>query len=306
MKTVSKDGVTSVVAQNEVIIPDLTVRDLLSAIPLVVSFSYLFGPPLTTRQYVQSSLLSAFCDPILTLCVSQLNFSSQPIVHMTVSDAPHRIWDLFLIGVIYKTTTYIEPLLTPEHLSLPSPVHYTLARFALWSLYGFTTGLVTTGLWVIAHECGHQAFSESKFINNLVGWVLHSRSVLFFFFAVPFRFPLRRRPCVVPSAKANIFRVSLGVPYHSWRITHAKHHASTGHMTQDQVFVPRTRSQRGLPPLNPNGENILGTSINEEVMKELREALGDSPIGALFGAGSYLVRYLAWFGIGYDQRLHLF
>jgi omega-6 fatty acid desaturase (delta-12 desaturase) len=35
MKTVTKDGVTSVVAQNEVIIPDLTIKDLLSAIPSV-------------------------------------------------------------------------------------------------------------------------------------------------------------------------------------------------------------------------------------------------------------------------------
>ena len=37
MKTVTKDGVTSVVAQNEVIIPDLTIKDLLSAIPSVDS-----------------------------------------------------------------------------------------------------------------------------------------------------------------------------------------------------------------------------------------------------------------------------
>ncbi|KAI0247144.1 fatty acid desaturase-domain-containing protein [Lactifluus subvellereus] len=214
MKTVSKDGITTVVDQNEVIIPDLTVKDLLSAIP-----AHCFQ-----RSAFRSSL--------------------------------YIVWDFFLIGVIYKVTTYIEPLLTPEHISLPSPALYALARFALWSLYGFATGLVATGLWVLAHECGHQAFSESKFLNNLVGWVLHS---------------------------------GLGVPYHSWRITHAKHHASTGHMTQDQVFVPRTRSQRGLPPLNPDGENLLGTSISHEVMKELREAVGDSPIGALFGAGSYLL-----------------
>jgi omega-6 fatty acid desaturase (delta-12 desaturase) len=35
MKTVTKDGVTNVVMQNEVIIPDLTIKDLLSAIPSV-------------------------------------------------------------------------------------------------------------------------------------------------------------------------------------------------------------------------------------------------------------------------------
>ena len=61
-------------------------------------------------------------------------------------------------------------------------------------------------------------------------------------------------------------------------------------MTQDQVFVPRTRSQfGGLPPFNPDGENHLGSSIKTEVMRELQDAIGDSPIGALFGAGSYLV-----------------
>jgi len=91
-------------------------------------------------------------------------------------------------------------------------------------------------------------------------------------------------------AKETFLPVSLGVPYHSWRITHAKHHASTAHMTQDQVFVPRTRSQRGLPPLNPDGESLLGASISNEIMKELHEAIGDSPIGAVFGSGSYLVR----------------
>jgi omega-6 fatty acid desaturase / acyl-lipid omega-6 desaturase (Delta-12 desaturase) len=93
----------------------------------------------------------------------------------------HSLWDFFLISSIYKATTYIEPLIAPEHISLPSPAAYSFARFALWSIYGFATGLVATGLWVIAHECGHQAFSESKSINNLVGWVLHSRSVLFLF-----------------------------------------------------------------------------------------------------------------------------
>jgi omega-6 fatty acid desaturase (delta-12 desaturase) len=60
-------------------------------------------------------------------------------------------------------------------------------------------------------------------------------------------------------------------------------------MTQDQVFVPRTRSDRGLPPLNPDGESLLGASIRKEVFKELHEAIGDSPIGAVLGSSSYLV-----------------
>lgn len=84
---------------------------------------------------------------------------------------------------------------------------------------------------------------------------------------------------------------SLGVPYHSWRITHAKHHASTGHMTQDQVFVPPTRSDMGLQPFDSSREDLLGARVTEEVKKELWEALGDSPIGAILGSASYLVCY---------------
>lgn len=81
----------------------------------------------------------------------------------------------------------------------------------------------------------------------------------------------------------------LGVPYHSWRITHGKHHAATGHMDQDQVFVPSTRSELGLKPLDPTKEDRLGARVTDEVKKELWEALGDSPIGATLGAASYLV-----------------
>lgn len=82
----------------------------------------------------------------------------------------------------------------------------------------------------------------------------------------------------------------LGVPYHSWRITHAKHHASTGHVYQDQVFVPKTRSELGLPAFDHTGEDLLGSSVTEKVKKELYEAMGDSPIGAALTAATFLVR----------------
>lgn len=81
-------------------------------------------------------------------------------------------------------------------------------RFSLWTIYGFIQGLFATGLWVIAHECGHQSFSTSKLVNDTTGWVLHS---------------------------------ALLVPYFSWKISHGKHHKSTGHMERDMVFLPKTR-----------------------------------------------------------------
>ena len=91
---------------------------------------------------------------------------------------PFSVMDAVIIGAVYKATVFAEPFISPEHISLPHPALYTAAWVALWALYGFCTGLPATGLWVVAHECGHQAFSESKTINNTVGWVLHSACAL--------------------------------------------------------------------------------------------------------------------------------
>merc|ERR1711988_1475593 len=81
-------------------------------------------------------------------------------------------------------------------------------QYLAWPLYWYWQGAVCTGVWVIAHECGHQSFSESKFLNDTLGWVLHS---------------------------------SLLVPYHSWRISHSKHHGNTGSCEHDEVFAPKGR-----------------------------------------------------------------
>ncbi|KFY29475.1 hypothetical protein V493_02346 [Pseudogymnoascus sp. VKM F-4281 (FW-2241)] len=103
-----------------------------------------------------------------------------------------------LATVFYLFHTYVTPATVPS----------TAARAALWAVYTIIQGLVGTGLWVLAHECGHQAFSPSKIVNDTVGWVCHS---------------------------------VLLVPYFSWKISHGKHHKATGHMEKDMVFMPKTR-----------------------------------------------------------------
>ncbi|KAK1783364.1 fatty acid desaturase-domain-containing protein [Copromyces sp. CBS 386.78] len=110
--------------------------------------------------------------------------------------------DMIYLGVtFYVWNKYV----TPEYIPLKA------ARVVLWGLYTFMQGLFGTGLWVLAHECGHQAFSPSKLINDTVGWVLHS---------------------------------ALLVPYFSWKFSHSKHHKATGNIERDMVFVPRTREQQ--------------------------------------------------------------
>lgn len=92
----------------------------------------------------------------------------------------------------------------------PTNVASSSVRAIGWAFYTFIQGCFATGLWVMAHECGHQSFSPSKTLNDTVGFICHS---------------------------------ALLVPYFSWKISHGKHHKATGHLDRDMVFVPKTREQ---------------------------------------------------------------
>lgn len=100
--------------------------------------------------------------------------------------------DLVIIAALYKATTYFDSF-------------HWLLQCILWPAYWYCQGAVATGVWVIAHECGHQAFSSSQLINDVTGFVLHS---------------------------------ALLVPYFSWKFSHRRHHSNTGSMEKDEVFVP--------------------------------------------------------------------
>jgi omega-6 fatty acid desaturase (delta-12 desaturase) len=157
------------VEQGVFVVPDLSIKELLDAIPCARFYTPSLG---CTEIFVeQGTLLQALCAPVVRLHVEILR-RGYSIIELT--QLLHRAWDLFVIGCIYKTASYVDKFIDPSVIELPHPYAYRLARFALWSLYGFWAGLFATGLWVIGHECGHQAFSESKFINNTVGWIIHS------------------------------------------------------------------------------------------------------------------------------------
>lgn len=205
-------------------VPDLTVQDLLSSIP-----KHCFE-----RSAFRSSL--------------------------------YLFADFIQVAALVYCATWIDTISNSIHFSNSFVMEETVQRivsYGLWILYGVYQGFVFTGIWVIAHECGHQAFSSSKNLNNSVGWVLHS---------------------------------ALLVPYHSWRISHARHHAGTGHMQRDEVFVPRTREDRGMLPLRPADENNQADS-QETFGEWLTDMLEDAPlfnfvellIQQLFGWPLYLL-----------------
>lgn len=105
--------------------------------------------------------------------------------------------DLLGIALLYWASTLIDPSPLPR-----------AAKAAAWCLYWFFQGAVATGVWVVAHECGHQAFSKWQAVNDGVGLVFHSL---------------------------------LLVPYYSWKTSHRRHHSNCGSLDRDEVFVPSLR-----------------------------------------------------------------
>ena len=86
-------------------------------------------------------------------------------------------------------------------LSIP----FTSKMIPLWIIYSLISGTTAMGFWVIAHECGHGAFSKNKTFETMVGYILHSL---------------------------------LLVPYFSWQRSHAVHHRFTNNVTKGETHVP--------------------------------------------------------------------
>ena len=74
-----------------------------------------------------------------------------------------------------------------------------------WIAYAIVAGTAGTGCWVVAHECGHRAFAKYNWLQDMIGYCLHS---------------------------------GLLVPYFSWQRSHAVHHARTNHLDLDETHVP--------------------------------------------------------------------
>ncbi|XP_057982527.1 delta(12)-fatty-acid desaturase FAD2-like [Malania oleifera] len=88
---------------------------------------------------------------------------------------------------------------------LPPPLAYLA-----WPLFWLLQGCTLTAVWVIAHECGHHAFSSHRWLNDAVGFLLHT---------------------------------SLLVPYFSWKHSHRRHHSNTASLDSDETFVPKLKPE---------------------------------------------------------------
>nr|GFA12004.1 omega-6 fatty acid desaturase [Tanacetum cinerariifolium] len=126
----------------------------------------------------------------------------------------YLIADLTAVSIFYYlATTYIP--------QLPHPLPYLA-----WPVYWFVQGCVFMGLWLIAHECGHHAFCDQVWLEDTIGFILHS--------------------CLM-------------TPYFSWKISHRRHHANTGSLEHDEVYVPKTKSK--LDPSAFYLDNPVGRTL---------------------------------------------
>jgi len=93
-----------------------------------------------------------------------------------------------------------------------------------WVAYAMVNGTLATGCWVVAHECGHNAFSNNRSLQDAVGYVLHSL---------------------------------LLVPYFSWQRSHAVHHAKTNHVSEGETHCPYLEDSV-IGKFNLDARRVLG------------------------------------------------
>jgi len=116
----------------------------------------------------------------------------------------HLLRDLVLLAVTAYVTSLVVPRLCGSSVML---------QIVAWTTYAVIQGTIATGPWVVGHECGHGAYSESTAVNDTVGFIVHSL---------------------------------LLVPYWSWQYSHAKHHKYTNHLIWGETHVPPTIEEKSL------------------------------------------------------------
>ncbi len=98
--------------------------------------------------------------------------------------------DLAIIALLYAIAFYLDSWLFV-------PFFWLMQGTMFWALF------------VVGHDCGHQSFSRSRWINDVIGHLCHTPIL---------------------------------VPYHGWRISHRTHHANTGNIDTDESWYPVSAS----------------------------------------------------------------
>jgi omega-6 fatty acid desaturase (delta-12 desaturase) len=148
------------------------------------------------------------------------SLSSAPLSLKEIRDAiPPHLFDFDpVLSVYYIARDFVQLAVTAAAAwYVLGMTENAFLRIAIWAAYALIQGTTCFGLWVIAHECGHQAyFGRHSSINNAVGYVLHT---------------------------------ALLVPFHNWRISHGTHHRYTNNREKDTAFPDFQKPMKFWPLL---------------------------------------------------------
>ena len=122
----------------------------------------------------------------------------------------------------------------------------------IWVIYSFLSGTTAMGFWVIAHECGHGAFSKNKTLETIIGYLLHSL---------------------------------LLVPYFSWQRSHSVHHRFTNNVNKGETHVPLVVDGDGLTEKTGGKEELIFSSI----LGKKKYGIFQLTLHLIFGWPAYLL-----------------
>ncbi|KAI3607453.1 delta-12 fatty acid desaturase [Moniliophthora roreri] len=159
--------------------------------------------------------------------------------------------DALVASLLWYCASKIDPLTKKEVVvETLGPFGAQLVRSSAWLLYWWFQGLTFTGIWVIGHECGHGAFSDYRIVNDTLGFITHT---------------------------------ALWTPYLSWKISHHRHHCNHASMERDEVYVPKTRKDLGIPVDGPiDWDEIFGDTPLYTLIMLVRQQLLAFPAYLLF------------------------
>ncbi|KAF5352283.1 hypothetical protein D9758_011974 [Tetrapyrgos nigripes] len=179
------------------------------------------------------------------------------------SEFPNDPGDDQLLGSNFKRTIFLFHAFSENSFfwfsSSPFVLESSIFHVPTLTKVGGDVQFIAVAKWL---RCGHGAFSQHKLVNDVVGFVTHT---------------------------------PLWTPYFSWRISHHRHHTAHASMERDEVYVPWTRKELGIPNEPSKGEHPpVYTSDDEEEHHHhhdhshekgginYEEYLGDTPIYTLF------------------------
>lgn len=110
----------------------------------------------------------------------------------------YAIKDLVLVAMTFACVLYLH--------SFPNPWIWWCSLLSYWAVQG----TFFTSIFVVGHDCGHDSFSNHRWVNTLVGNVMHS---------------------------------FLMCPYYMWKLSHKHHHQYNANFDKDEVFYPVRESE---------------------------------------------------------------